>query len=382
VAELSAPPTSIHSGYLLAAVEYRAGHRERAIRAVRQWSSRYLWAGVQAVRADGDRLYPVILGPGDTVRLPAAIGVKTVEAAALMHVDAGLLDLQTLDLGRAGVHFSAAQNLVEWLHAQAAERRRLLEMLRQPKGSDKENPARTETLERALGLELTIDKAPFYSALAAAVLSLGVPKEGLPFAEKALAAAPRDGTILLLNGSVKESLALRDKVAGREAQAQKLRREAEGFFRQALEAEPADAEARLRLGGVLLAQGRPQDAEPVLQEAANRAREDAPQRYLAHLFLGRAAEQQQAPDRGAAFYRVALEIWPESQAARLGLGRCLEASGGSAAARPLVKASLLDSRTEGRAPDPWWSYPFGPRGLANRLAERLWQGTLGRSFGS
>jgi hypothetical protein len=45
-------------------------------------------------------------------------------------------------------------------------------------------------------------------------------------------------------------------------------------------------------------------------------------------------------------------------------------------------ASLLDSRKRVREPDPWWSYPFGPGGLAKVALERLWQGTLGRSFGS
>ena len=80
--------------------------------------------------------------------------------------------------------------------------------------------------------------------------------------------------------------------------------------------------------------------------------------------------------------RRALAAWPDGQAARLALARSLEATAGPGAARSVVMASLLDSRSPARQRDPWWSYPFGPDGLAKVLVERLWQTTLGRSFGS
>ena len=184
----------------------------------------------------------------------------------------------------------------------------------------------------------------------------------------------------MLSACVKESLALVEKVRTRDGEARRLGEEAEALFRETLAADPAQAEARLRLGGVLLAGGRAREAEVVLRQAVEEARDNR-QRYLALLFLGRASEQEY-PRSGAAFYRRALEAWPDSQAARLALARCLEASAGPPEAHPLVMASLLDSGKPAREPDPWWSYPFGPRGLAMVALERLWQATLGRSFGS
>ena len=369
------------STYLAAVAEYRAGRRDKALAEIREWRSGQVWAAGRALRLEGERL--VALRAGEKpVRLPVEIDARMVEAAALMHVEAGLLQLQSLAVARAEVQFSAATSLVEWLYGQAAERRRLREALGRalagPEGLDR---ALAEALDRALSIELKIERRQLYGVLAATTLAVGFPETALPFAEKAKAAAPPDGEILLLTGCVKESLALQERVRAHEGKARPLREEAESLLREAVRADPDRAEARLRLGGVLLAQGRPREAEPVLQQAAAQAR-DGPERYLVLLLLGRASERQENPDGGAGFYRRALEVWPESQAARLGLARCLEASAGPSAARPLVGASLLDSRKGAREPDPWWSYPFGPRGLAKAMADRLWREALGRPFGS
>jgi tetratricopeptide (TPR) repeat protein len=169
-------------------------------------------------------------------------------------------------------------------------------------------------------------------------------------------------------------------VRGRDGEARRLREEAAGLLRRALAADPERSEAALRLGSILLAQDRPHEAEAFLERAVAQARDD-PQRYLALLFLGRAAELLEKPNDSVQFYRRALEAHPDAQAARLGLARCQEASDGPAAARPLV-AAVLDAKAPQAVPDPWWSYPFGPRGLAQSALERLWQSALGRSFGS
>jgi tetratricopeptide (TPR) repeat protein len=236
-----------------------------------------------------------------------------------------------------------------------------------------------DEIDRVLSIELRIDPREFYAALAAATLAVGFPEVALPFAEKASAAAPLDGEALLLGACVKESLALGEEVRARERQARRLREEAEALLRETLAADPAQMEARVRLGRVLLTRGHPHEAEPLLQQVAEEAR-DEQQRYLALLLLGRASEQQENPDAAATLYRRALEAWPDSQAARLALARCLEAPAGPPAARTLVTASLLDSTRPTREPDPWWSYPSGPRGLARAALERLWQRALGRPF--
>jgi hypothetical protein len=105
---------------------------------------------------------------------------------------------------------------------------------------------------------------------------------------------------------------------------------------------------------------------------------DDRQRYLARLFLGRLADQRGRLDDAAHFYARALQGWPDSQAARLGLAHVLERTTGPAAARPVVAASLSASRRLDRAADPWWLYPFGPPGLATAALDRLWKQALGR----
>jgi tetratricopeptide (TPR) repeat protein len=365
--------------YVVAVGEYRNGNRQRALTEIRRWRPRDVAAGVAALREGADKTQWVIL-PRGKVNLPGPIDVGAVEAAALMHVEAGLLELQELRLPRAGLHFSTATRHVEWLYGQKAERLRLLEQLSKTKEGEEPDHERLAALSKALAVDMKIAKRPFFATLAAATLTLGFPESAVPFAEKALAEGPPDGETLLLVASAKESLSIHEAVRGNEGRARKLRQEAEPLFRDAANAPPQETEARLRLGGLLLAEGRAREAEPFLQRAADGS--DPLHHYLALLFLGRAAERQEKPDLAAGFYRRALEVLPESQAARFGLARCLEASGGPAAARPLVTATLADSAKPGRERDPWWSYSFGPRGLAKTVADRLWQTVLGRPFGA
>ena len=364
------------------AAEYRTGNRERALAEIRRWGPADLRAGVQILQNEADAESLAILDGGLTVKAPVEVDLRAAEGAALMHVEAGLLELQSLGVAGAEGQFKAASSLVDWSYALKGVRLRWQEWLRRFRVPDGD-PGRElpSALKRALTIEPTIDRRQFYVALTAGTLALGFPEAALSFAEKAKVEAPADGEVLLLSACVKESLALREKVRTQDAEARRLRAEAEALFREALAADPGQAEALVRLGSVRLDQGRPQEAQPVLVQAVERARDDR-QRYLALLLLGRAADLQEKPADGAAFYRRALEAWPESQAARFGLARNLESSGGPSAAHPFVMASLLDSTKVSREPDPWWSYPFGPRDLAKAVLDRLWQATLRRPFGS
>jgi tetratricopeptide (TPR) repeat protein len=370
------------SVYHKVAAEYRTGDRRRALLEVRRWRPREIRANIGALIEEADRRHPVALRAGEVVPLPIQMDFRTVEAAALMHVEAGLLELQSFGPKRAKSQLSAATRLVEWSHKLQASRRRLLEKLRLKQDSAEEpDPARLEALAGALAIELKIGVREFYVALGAATLAIGFPETALDFAERAKEVTPDDGETLLLNACVKESLALWEVVRTDAGKARRFRGEAEALFREILAADPSQIEARLRLGRVLLTEGRPHEAEPFLEQAAEHGR-DSQERYLALLLHGRASELRRNPSAAASFYRRALEAWPGSQAARLGLAHGLETSAGSPAARLLVMASLLDSRKPARELDPWWSYPFGPRGLAKVAMERLWQETLGRSFGS
>jgi len=362
--------------YAVVAADYRAGHRERALVEIRQWGRGEMFAGIQAVRDAADRWNRLYARTGE---LPSgAIDFRTVEAAALMHVEAGLLELQSLRVKGAESQFAAATSLVEWAHALSGVRLRLRDKLREKL---RPPPDRVAEFARAFAVDLKIEPVALYEAIAAATLALGFPESAFPFAEKAKHAAPRDGEVLLLIACVNESLALADKARTGDVLAHGLWVEAEALFREALAADPTLSEARLRLGAVLLAEDRAKDAAPFLRQAAEEA-PDSRGRYLALLFLGRAAEMQKSADHGAAFYSRAVGAWPESQAARLALARALEAVEGPRAAHPLVLASLADSAKPAREPDPWWSYPFGPRAVTKGVLEHLWQAVLGRSFAS
>src|SRR5439155_6617356 len=198
-------PQNDASIYLTVAAEYRTGHRETALSEIRRWRRGEIFASIQAIREEAERWHMVARRAGEVVHVPVDVDVRTVEAAALMHVEAGLLELQSLGVARAESQFSAATSLVDWSHELKAQRLRLRETLRR-------TPRATEELDRAFSIELKIDKREFYVALAAGTLALGFPEAALPFAERAKVAAPLDGEALLLSACVKESLALKEKV--------------------------------------------------------------------------------------------------------------------------------------------------------------------------
>ena len=160
-------------------------------------------------------------------------------------------------------------------------------------------------------------------------------------------------------------------------EADRLRDEADRALREALALDPGAGEARLHLGRLLLVKGRLDEAAPILEQVERQAGDDR-LRYLARLFLGRLAEQRGSHDDAAGFYRRALEAWPDSQAARLGLSLAVDIASGPTAARPVVAASLAESRRPDRAADPWWLYPFGPPGVAKAALDRLWKESLDR----
>jgi tetratricopeptide (TPR) repeat protein len=153
------------------------------------------------------------------------------------------------------------------------------------------------------------------------------------------------------------------------------REAAEKALRDTLALDPGLQEARLRLGKLLLDVGRAVEAESLLAEVDERAA-DARQRYLARLFLGRVAERLGRPEEALRLYRLALEAWPDSQAARLALAHALERSSGPAAPLVLVGATLGASRRPDRAKDPWWLYLAGPLELTRALLERVWARAL------
>jgi tetratricopeptide (TPR) repeat protein len=354
------------TNYLTVAAAYGSPNHAAALREIRQWQPREITAAVADLRRQASRLRSVSTSPDD-------IDFHAVEAAILMHAEAGLLSLQALSLVEAEIHLGASVTLYQWSREAAAETRQWAEARRRAFKKRFGQGPPTPGLE----IRQRIDRRDFYVALAAAALAIGFPPTAHPFAEKARQAAPLDPEVQLVSGCVAESLAEEQRLRHLESEAAQLRDEADRALRDALALDPSLQEARLRLGRLLLVQGRLNEAELPLEEVEARA-SDARQRYLARLFLGRLAERRGRHDEAGAFYRRALEGWPDSQTARLALAWALERSSGPAAARPLVAASLAASQRLDRAADPWWLYPFGPPGLAKAALDRVWTKALDR----
>ena len=350
--------------YLSVATSYGSANYGAALREIRRWPPRRIGAAVNTLRQQSRNLRPSATAPGD-------IAFGTVEAAVLMHMEAALLALQTLRLAEAEVHLKASTTLFEWSRVAAAEARNWVTMRRFAfeKSFGQQKPA-PEIRER-------IDGRDFYVVLAAGALANGFPDTALPLAEKARLAAPLDPEVQLVFGCVAESLAEQERLRHRESEAAAARDEAEGALRDALALDGGLLEARLHLGKLHLERGRLIEAEPLLHEVAASSGDDR-RRYLARLFLGRLAERRGRLDEAAGFYLLALEAWPDSQAARFGLGHAVEKSSGPAAALPLVEASLAASQRRDRAADPWWIYLFGPPGVAKDALDRVWKETLDR----
>ena len=135
-----------------------------------------------------------------------------------------------------------------------------------------------------------------------------------------------DAETQLVLACAAESLADEQAFRDDESGGDRLRREAEAALREALTLDPGLTEARLRLGHILLAEGRLAEAEGLLIQAEARAGDDRG-RYLARLFLGRTADGSGRPGEAAGFYRRAVEAWPEAQTARLALALLLEPEG-------------------------------------------------------
>jgi tetratricopeptide (TPR) repeat protein len=125
------------------------------------------------------------------------------------------------------------------------------------------------------------------------------------------------------------------------------------FLRQAVALDPQVAEARLRLGRVLLRKG---DLEGALRELrAALVRPDDQIRYLACTFLGMAGVERGDLEGAEQCYTEALRLFPAGQIAMLARSEAAYLSGRGADAAGQVGSMLRIQRKE----DPWWMYLLG-----------------------
>src|SRR6185503_19858549 len=345
--------------YLATAAQYASGNRAGALREIRQWWLPEIARATAALRREQLHLRSGAKDPDD-------IDFRTVEDAVLLHAQAGIMFHQDQKLRPAKVHLDASSEMLQWSRTAAAEARNWTTMR---KATFKDRPP-----DPALELTESINPRDFYVALASAALALGYAEAASPFADQARLEAPLNPVVQLVAGCVASGLAVEKALQHRDADASRARQAAEAAFREAVTHDAAAYEARLRLGKLLLDQNRAVEAEPLLAEVEAKATDER-LRYLARLFLGRAAEQRGRSEDAIRSYRGALEAWPTSQAARFGLAHALEKSSGPDASREIVGAMLDSSRATDGPSDPWFLYPIGPPGLAQAAFNRVWDRT-------
>ena len=148
-------------------------------------------------------------------------------------------------------------------------------------------------------------------------------------------------------------------------------RRAESLFRRAVAADPGLIEARLRLGRVLAQQGRYEAALGELAQVVA-APPDRRLGYYAHLFIGDATQALGRLDEAQAAYRTAIELYPHTQSARIGLGAALRAAGDRSAALGAILPTLNEPvMSRDGTDDPWWNYYEGDAANLAALLEGL-----------
>jgi len=150
------------------------------------------------------------------------------------------------------------------------------------------------------------------------------------------------------------SAVLADGVAFDIASAPLELRQAERFFRRALETRPDHVEARLRLGRVLGLLGQHADAARELRQVVGSVDDDV-LRYYGELFLGAEEEALSRFDAALAAYQRAVALYPAAQSPWLALSSLGRRRGDRAEAQRALQ-HLFDLPSRARDDDPWWTY--------------------------
>jgi tetratricopeptide (TPR) repeat protein len=148
-------------------------------------------------------------------------------------------------------------------------------------------------------------------------------------------------------------------------------RRAEEMLRKALTAKPAFHEAGLHLGHVLAEQKKYEAALAELQRVAS-VLVDPVAIYYAHLFSGDAALALGRGPQSRASYQSALELFPASQAARMGMSAAWRFDGNRQAALDALLVTLNHPpATRDNNDEPWWDYYEGSTERVAQLLDEL-----------
>jgi cytochrome c-type biogenesis protein CcmH/NrfG len=149
-------------------------------------------------------------------------------------------------------------------------------------------------------------------------------------------------------------------------------RQAEGFFRRALELDPQMTEARLRLGHVLLMQEHYAEAAAELRKTVDPSG-DHLLRFYASMFLGAAEEALGHTSEALEAYSSAAKLYPTAQSAKVALSAFARRQGDRDAAWLAMQQVFALPQTEPERDDPWWTYTQQQGRTADLLLENVRQ---------
>jgi VWFA-related protein len=187
-------------------------------------------------------------------------------------------------------------------------------------------------------------------------LAVASPLTALPFFEECSRVFPASAEAWLGAGICHELAGFPDGFALSEKPVHDAARQAERCYRQAVGLEPGLAEARMRLGRVLVLTGALDEAEKQLAAAANDPAEPRIAAF-AQLFWGGVRDSRGDLPGAIGHYRAALGADRECQAAAFALGEALNRSGRHREAADAVLAALEASRADGIS--SWQAYHVG-----------------------
>ena len=176
-----------------------------------------------------------------------------------------------------------------------------------------------------------------------------------------------DAAILLMQGTVKETQAVRfiAQVSGGRledpATAAKARdaalNAAQVALERALKIQPALVEAKVRLAHVLSVKHDDARASSLANEALA-ANPPPAMKYLASMIAASVLERDKRFDAAAKLYVQAILAMPDGQSGYIAFANLLYSSGQRAEAGSVMERFFSRSVTDASA-DPWWTYPLG-----------------------
>jgi tetratricopeptide (TPR) repeat protein len=194
------------------------------------------------------------------------------------------------------------------------------------------------------------------------------------WARAGLLRSPRDGLLLLTLGIATENDAFHlraptSRSQGMSGKQKDLWEAAQRIFEDALAADPALHEARLRLGRVLWRLEKSDAARACFEAVLAKGAEDAVT-FLARLFLGRIHQDEGRLAEAEREYAAALELKPASQPAAVALSQARQLIGNPEAAREVLRRYLVYAHRRAEL-DPYIDYLMAHTATGQRTLEQL-----------